>query len=44
VEWIRGEERFDSAEALVVQMNDDAMQARSILARPIAPEIRSLIG
>lgn len=43
VAWIRGETRFDSAEALVVQMNDDAAQARTLLARPL-PGIRSLIG
>lgn len=29
--WIRGEERFDSAEALVVRMNRDAEEARRLL-------------
>ena len=32
VGWIRGEERFDSADALVVRMNLDAGEARSMLA------------
>jgi riboflavin kinase/FMN adenylyltransferase len=33
VAWIRGEERFESAEALVARMNMDAGEARAILAR-----------
>ena len=33
VAWIRGEEKFDSAEALVVRMNVDAAEARAMLAR-----------
>jgi riboflavin kinase / FMN adenylyltransferase len=32
VAWIRGEERFPSAEALVVRMHEDAKQARQALA------------
>ena len=31
--WIRGEEKFDSAEALVARMKRDAVEARVILAR-----------
>ena len=31
VSWLRGEERFDSADALVRQMNDDAAEARRVL-------------
>ena len=31
VEWIRGEEKFDSVEALIEQMNLDVEQVRSIL-------------
>jgi riboflavin kinase/FMN adenylyltransferase len=42
--WIRGEARFDSAEALVVQMDDDSSKARAMLARPLEADIRSLIG
>ncbi|WP_156953375.1 bifunctional riboflavin kinase/FAD synthetase [Afifella pfennigii] len=30
--WIRGEERFDSAEALISRMHEDAAAARAILA------------
>jgi riboflavin kinase/FMN adenylyltransferase len=41
VGWIRGEERFDSAEALVERMNQDAREARAILG---ADPVRSLIG
>lgn len=33
VAWIRGEEKFDSADALVVQMEKDCVDARSILAQ-----------
>ena len=32
VGWIRGEERFDSAAALVARMNVDAAEARAMLA------------
>ena len=32
VDWIRGEERFASAEALVARMRDDAAEARRLLA------------
>jgi riboflavin kinase/FMN adenylyltransferase len=38
---IRGEERFDSAEALVAQMDRDAGQARTMLAEN---RVRSMIG
>ena len=31
IDWIRGEEKFDGAEALVIQMNKDAARAREIL-------------
>ncbi|KAA2235111.1 bifunctional riboflavin kinase/FAD synthetase [Salinarimonas soli] len=34
VAWIRGEERFDSAEALVERMNRDSEEARAHLALP----------
>jgi riboflavin kinase/FMN adenylyltransferase len=34
--WIRGEERFASAEALVERMNLDAQEARALLAAPDA--------
>jgi riboflavin kinase/FMN adenylyltransferase len=39
--WIRGEERFASAEALVARMDLDAAQARTALAQD---RVRSLIG
>jgi riboflavin kinase/FMN adenylyltransferase len=32
VEFLRGEEKFDSLEALIAQMDDDSAQARAILA------------
>ncbi len=32
VEWLRGEEKFDSLEALIAQMDADCTRARSILA------------
>jgi riboflavin kinase/FMN adenylyltransferase len=32
VDFIRGEEKFDSAEALVAQMREDAARAREMLA------------
>jgi riboflavin kinase/FMN adenylyltransferase len=41
VGWIRGEERFDSAAALVERMNQDAQEAKAILRTDPA---RSLIG
>lgn len=44
VNWIRGEQRFDSADALVRRMQADAAEAREVLARAAAPEIISLIG
>ena len=43
VGWIRGEERFSSAEALVARMDEDARQARASLACAAAQPI-SLIG
>jgi riboflavin kinase / FMN adenylyltransferase len=42
VEWIRGEERFATPEALVERMREDAQVARAILARDAAAP--SLIG
>jgi riboflavin kinase / FMN adenylyltransferase len=42
VGWIRGEERFDSAEALVRRMEEDARLARTMLASQAA--VPSLIG
>ena len=42
VDWIRGEERFASAEALVAQMREDAKAARRILAE--ADGLPSMIG
>ncbi|MFA5885905.1 MAG: riboflavin kinase, partial [Acidimicrobiia bacterium] len=36
VERLRGEERFDSIEALVAQMTDDCARAAEILARHLA--------
>lgn len=41
---IRGEERFDSAEALVVRMRQDEAEARTILAAAAAGAERSMIG
>ncbi len=35
--WIRGEEKFDSVEALVEQMDRDSMDARAMLG-PLGPE------
>lgn len=32
IEWLRGEERFDSLEALVTQMDRDSLRARACLA------------
>jgi riboflavin kinase/FMN adenylyltransferase len=42
VAWIRGEERFASADALVARMHEDARQARDVLAATGGPP--SLIG
>ncbi|RVU19755.1 bifunctional riboflavin kinase/FAD synthetase [Methylobacterium oryzihabitans] len=39
VGWIRGEARFDGAEALVAQMHDDAARARRILAGDATPSM-----
>ena len=44
VDWIRGEERFDSAEALVRRMNEDARLARTTLADASQAAVPSLIG
>jgi riboflavin kinase/FMN adenylyltransferase len=41
VGWIRGEERFESADALVDRMNQDAREARALLA---ADKVKSVIG
>lgn len=35
VEYLRGEEKFDSLEALITQMDADCTRARAILTRPI---------
>lgn len=43
VAWIRGEERFSSAETLVARMREDARQARASLA-PASAEPISFIG
>ena len=32
-QWIRGQRRYDSADALIVQMGDDVQRARDVLAR-----------
>ena len=40
--WIRGEERFPSAEALIARMNEDARGARAVLAMDTA--LPSLVG
>jgi riboflavin kinase/FMN adenylyltransferase len=42
VDWIRGEERFASPEALVVRMGEDADEAKSILGA--GDELPSMIG
>lgn len=39
VAWIRGEERFDSAEALVARMDIDAAEARRLLAADATPSM-----
>ena len=41
VGWIRGEERFDSIEALIAQMDRDSAQAKRMLA---ADKTVSMIG
>ncbi len=41
---LRGEERFDSTEALIAQMDRDAEAARAILATPPDPAAPSAIG
>jgi riboflavin kinase/FMN adenylyltransferase len=41
VGWIRGEERFASAEALVERMNQDAREARALLS---TDRVRSVVG
>lgn len=33
VEWLRGEQKFDSLDALIAQMDADSLRARDILAR-----------
>ncbi|HEV7260067.1 MAG TPA: bifunctional riboflavin kinase/FAD synthetase [Bosea sp. (in: a-proteobacteria)] len=33
VEWLRGEEKFDSLDALIAQMDADSLRARDILAK-----------
>ena len=43
VAWQRGEEKFDSIEALIAQMDRDAQKARDILAAPTAPDAPSLL-
>jgi riboflavin kinase/FMN adenylyltransferase len=44
VGWIRGEERFESAEALVARMQEDARSARMILERAGTAQPESVIG
>ena len=44
VDWIRAEERFDSAEALVRRMQEDARLARTMLADISQAAVPSLIG
>jgi riboflavin kinase / FMN adenylyltransferase len=44
VDWIRGEERFESAEALIRRMEVDARAARDCLARAGTGAAASLIG
>jgi riboflavin kinase/FMN adenylyltransferase len=44
VGWIRGEERFESAEALVARMQEDARLARMILERAGMAQPESVIG
>jgi riboflavin kinase / FMN adenylyltransferase len=42
VGWIRGEERFESAEALIVQMDADSLRAREMLA--VRDGVASILG
>ena len=44
VGWIRGEERFPSAEALVVRMHADAAEAQRMLAAARSDALDSFIG
>jgi riboflavin kinase/FMN adenylyltransferase len=44
VDWIRGEERFASAEALVRRMQGDAQAARRLLMAANEDELPSMIG
>ena len=44
VSFIRPEERFESAEALVARMNEDAREARQLLAAAQGRGPRSLIA
>jgi riboflavin kinase/FMN adenylyltransferase len=44
VSFIRAEARFDSAEALVARMNEDARAAREVLSSPPRGFARSLLG
>lgn len=37
VAWIRGEERFESVDALVVRMDRDAAEARAVLSGSVGP-------
>jgi riboflavin kinase/FMN adenylyltransferase len=41
---LRGEERFESVEALIAQMDRDSAEAREIAARPAEPGGPSAIG
>ena len=44
VAWIRGEERFGSAEALIRRMDRDAEEARAVLARDGVRSMMSLLA
>jgi riboflavin kinase/FMN adenylyltransferase len=44
VGWIRPEERFESVDALVAQMDADAADARRKLASPVPGDLPSMIG
>ena len=44
VAWIRGEERFASAEALVLRMKEDAREARQVLAKEAGGRVQSMTG
>jgi len=44
VDWIRAEERFPSADALVMSMREDAATARRLLGAARADDLASLIG